>query len=112
VYPWRPLWGFLDRRPSRPIWLLYHRKCTNPRIESGWCYVEPPDDRSAWFQPEIRLRSISARSGVDLYLELAFREETPVQSLPATLVLRHASKGEFAVDLQREIDLNAQTDRR
>ncbi len=112
MHEWHPLWRLFRTLPAKPTWVPYKHSCADTRIETGWCFIDPPDDRSNWFEPEIRLRPVSARSSVEVYFELAFREDTPVQMLPATLMLRQAAKGEFPVDLRLDVDLNAGSLRR
>ena len=83
--------------------------------EGWWSFIPPPARITAWAQwrePEFWLPSIPPRSSLEVYLELAFRDKSTAQTIPAIVEIREGAKGEFAVNLSKQVDLNAGFDRR
>lgn len=115
-----PAGGILGGIPSEPHWLSAERWCRDSSTTSNattgrWCFIRPPTgvtDLSQWREPEFRLPSIPPRGSLEVYLELAFHDQEPVQTIPVTLELREAAKGDFPVSVSRDVDLNAGSNKR
>ena len=131
VRGWHPFGDVLDlilsrRRPQQSSsdnvgnWLSYEgwysdALAARHKGERWWSFIPPPSRVTEWTQwrePEFWLPSIPPRSGLEVYLELAFRDQRTAQTIPATVEIREGAKGEFAVNLSKHVDLNAGVDRR
>jgi len=83
--------------------------------ERWWSFIRPPTRVTEWTQwrePEFWLPSIPRQSSLEVYIELAFRDQKIAQTIPATVEIRGGARGEFAVNLSQYVDLNAGFDRR
>ena len=131
VRGWRPFGGSVNLVrshlfPQQPgtdnagAWLAFEGWYTDALVarhkgERWWSFIPPPTrvtEWTEWREPEFWLPSIPPRSSLEVYLELALRDQKAATIIPATVEIRAGVTGEFPVTLSQNVDLNAGLDGR